>query len=68
MSLENLSPVGVISLESFERKVVWLAMKGLSISEISTQLRLKPSSIEKMLATASRKISAAGKPAEREKA
>jgi DNA-directed RNA polymerase specialized sigma24 family protein len=66
--LENLGPVDVVSLESFERKAVWLAMKGLSISEISTQLRLKPSSIEKMLATASRKISAASKPAEREKA
>lgn len=68
MSLENLNQCEVVSLESFERKVVWLAMKGLSIGEISTQLRLKPSSIEKMLATASRKISAAGKPAEREKA
>lgn len=66
--MEDLKICEVVQIESLERKVVLLAIKGMKIPEIVLQLGLRSKSVEKLLENARRKISAAKSSAERENA
>ena len=66
--MEDLKNCEVVQIESFERMVVGLALKGFKVPEIAQQLGFTRKSVEKLIENARRKISAAKSSAERENA